>query len=381
MSGPPVPTASAGAPDSGRPPGRGRLRALLVPFLVSIVSLSLLEAGVRLLTGIGFMPALRRLNSDDSFWDGSHPVCGVWHHNSVSARHHTACFDVTYTTNSVGARDAERSLQSDRPRVVVLGDSYLEGWGVPVRERLSNILEERTGREHINLAMSHFGPYQEYLVYASLGKKYSHSGVIVGIFPFNDFYDLDYAVGRRSPGYLYAYRPYLVGQYPAYQRVDYRESDLAHFLRHHIYTYDAVSLAWGSIGGRGEGFDSPAALRESSGIVRSFYYDYSPAQFDLLRYCLEEIVQAAEGRPVAVVLVPAPTDFLRYSQSGDSPLAKQLEALGAERGFRLVDLLPPMSASDPNWEEYSLSCDMHWSAKGNATAADILETRLRGFLY
>lgn len=381
MSGPEDRAATPRPPDPGTPPGGGRFRAIAVPFFVAFVSLGLLEIGVRALAGLGLMPAVRRITGDDQFWDGHHPVCGVWHHNSVTAHHHSPCFDVTYSTNSVGARDVERAVSSSKKRVIVLGDSYLEGWGLPTEQRLSNLLENRTGIEHINLAMSHFGPYQEYLVYSTLGKRYSHQGVLVGIFPFNDFYDLDYAVGRRSPGYLYAYRPYLVGAYPAYQRVDYRESDLAHFLRHHIYSYDAVSLAWGSIGGRGEGFDAPAAMKNAQGLVHSFYYDYAPSQYDLLRYCLEEIVAAAEGRPVAVVLVPAPSDFLRYAQSGDAPLSRALFELGAARGFQLVDLLPPMATRDPNWEEYNFTCDFHWNAKGNSTAADILEERLSGILY
>ena len=70
--------------------------------------------------------------------------------------HQKRCFKATYSTNSVGARDVERSPAAARPRAVVLGDSFLEGWGLPAAERLSNLLEESTGVEHLNFAMSLF---------------------------------------------------------------------------------------------------------------------------------------------------------------------------------------------------------------------------------
>jgi len=359
----------------------GKYIRLAAAAIVLFVSIGLLEVGVRTLAGMGYLPALRRGGADDSFWDGRHPVYGVWHKPAATRLHKTACFQVVYRTNSIGARDVEHTLRSSRPRVVVLGDSMFEGWGLPIEKRTTNILEARTGVEHINLAMSHFGPYQEYLVYATLGRRYSHKAVLVGIHPFNDFYDLDYEVGRHSPGYLYSYRPYLVGTYPEYQRVDFRESGRERWLRRHVQTWNAFSLLWGRIGGPGEGFDRPAPFQSPAGIVRSRYYDFTPAQFDLLRFCIEQIVRAADGKPVVVVLMPAPPDFLRYAQSGESPLAVRLEALGRVDGFRLVDLLPPMYRQTDTWEDYSFKCDYHWNAYGDAAAAAVLEARLRGVIY
>lgn len=365
--------------------GRGGVSGKSIRFaaaaIVLLVSLGLLEVGVRSLAAMGLLPGLRRGGADDSFWDGRHPVFGTWHRPSAAGFHKSACFQVTYRTNSVGARDVERSFQSDRRRVVVLGDSMLEGWGLPLDERMTNLLEERTGVEHINLAMSHFGPYQEYLVYATLGRRYAHQAVLIGVNPFNDFYDLDYEVGRHSPGYLYAYRPYLVGTYPEYQRLDYRESDRERWLRQHSEAWNAFSLLWGRFGGPREGFDRPAPFQSAAGIVHSMYYDFTPAQFDLLRFSLEQLVRAADGRKVVVVLLPAPPDFLRYQQSGESPLAVRLEALAGVDGFRFVDLLPPMYRQTDAWENYSFTCDPHWSAYGDAVAAEMLEAKLRGVIY
>ena len=62
-------------------------------------------------------------------WRGHHPVLGVWHATDLEARHTSRCFDVAYRMNSVGARDGERSHRAAGSRVVVLGDSFTEGWG------------------------------------------------------------------------------------------------------------------------------------------------------------------------------------------------------------------------------------------------------------
>src|SRR5262245_62400166 len=83
---------------------------------------------------------------------------------------------MTYRSNSYGARDVERTLTSDRPRVLVLGDSMTEGLGVALEQRFTNLLERETGIEHLNFATSgDFGTTQYYLLYKTLASKFSHS--------------------------------------------------------------------------------------------------------------------------------------------------------------------------------------------------------------
>ena len=352
-----------------------RLVAAAVGRLLSLV---LLETGLRTLTAFGLVRVPRPLGAEDAFWDGRHPLFGVWHHPRTTATHRTSCFDVRYRTNTLGARDVEHAQRSTRPRVLALGDSYLEGWGVDQDRRLTDLVERTSGISFMNLAMSHFGPYQELLAYREFGSRFEHRGVLVGILPMNDFYDLDLAVARRSPGYMYRYRPYLAGTFPDYHRVDYRESEARRFLRHESAAFNAIAFAWyGLVGREEDSFDRPAAFASRSGVVHSFYYDYSLEQFLLLRYCLEQIAGAANGRPVLVVLLPAPPDFPRYAQSGPSPLARDLDAIGHDRGFRVVDLLPEMARRSRDWSEYFFACDYHWNERGNAVAAQILQERLR----
>ncbi len=86
---------------------------------------------------------------------------------------------------------------------MVLGDSFLEGWGLPVADRLSNLLEEATGVPHLNFAAAHFGPYQQLLVYEELASQFDHNAVLASVLPTNDFIDLDLEAARELEDYEY----------------------------------------------------------------------------------------------------------------------------------------------------------------------------------
>ena len=247
-------------------------------------------------------------------------------------------------------------------------------------KRLSDLLEQATGREHLNFGMSHFGPYQNYLVYRELAKSYEHDSVLASVFPLNDFADLDYELAVESPPHEFHYRPYLVGEGPDYRRIDHFESRVRQLLRRHSYAYNAAAHAIYSWRRRGKPDLRPPS-KDASGLVHSYFYDFTERQFDLLRHSLELLVAEAEGKRVAVLLIPAHRDLVRYHQSGESPLQQRLGELAAQRGFRLVNLLPAMHDYTPHWDEFHLSCDFHWNDFGHAVAARIVERELVGVFY
>ena len=143
----------------------------------------------------------------NSFWADINPDFGVWHRPSGHFYHQGGCYSVQYTTNSYGARDVERSLHSTQSRTVVLGDSFIEGVGAADNERLTNILEQRTGREYLNFGTGgDFGPLQYALLYKTLAGKFDHDTVLVGVLPDNDFRDMSLEWGKVH--HAGRYRPY-----------------------------------------------------------------------------------------------------------------------------------------------------------------------------
>jgi hypothetical protein len=60
---------------------------------------------------------------------------------------------------------------------------------VNTADRCSNILEKKTGYEHLNFGINGTNPINYYLIYKTLAKKFEHDVVIIGILPANDFQD------------------------------------------------------------------------------------------------------------------------------------------------------------------------------------------------
>jgi hypothetical protein len=148
-------------------------------------------------------------NVRSSYWKELSPVFGAWHTPHSGLVHRKSCFNVEYSANSYGARDIERPRQYAGERVIVLGDSFMEGYGLSDEERLSNILEEKTKIPHMNFgATGYVGTLQYQLIYQTLASEFDHTQVLVGVFPNNDFLDNDYSKAKAL--YSDRYRPYYV---------------------------------------------------------------------------------------------------------------------------------------------------------------------------
>jgi hypothetical protein len=354
--------------------------------LLSVLfSLGLLEFGLYLASEFRILGIERPSYSLDHvvpFWVNNNEHFGVWHPPNDKYTHSKACFKLEYRSNSWGARDRERGLKSSSSRVVVLGDSFVEGFGIAREQRFTDILEQRTGMEHLNFGTSgHFGPTQYSLLYQHLASRFEHDRVIVGILPNNDFKDDDYERGKRK--YSSHYRPYYVGSYPDYRLVYYREDlDLPRvklwpkyvqgWLREFTYMGRAYEYMK-ALQRHAEAEQEVAPARPRSGRVGSRYYDFSDREFDLMRYSLERIVRLAGDRKVLFVTFPRSMDFMRYRQDGPPPLARRLGELADSIGAQYLDLLPLMAAGGQDYSEYFLSCDDHWNGHGNSTAADFIQ--------
>ena len=355
------------------------LRRVAAILGIAFATIVLLELGVLLGVESGLVRGVARPSyGAESYWWGGHPELGVWRHPNASFEHRSACFDVAYRTNSAGARDVERERSASRPRVVVLGDSFLEGWGIADGRRLSDRLEAATGIEHLNFAMSHFGPYQEVLAYRTLAKRYDHDGVLIGILPANDFVDSDLDLALGLADYEYRYRPYLVGDPPDYTRFDYRESAWRRALREYSYAFNALLRAQVLLASPASGTGPSAPADPAARRFPSWYYDFGEAQVARLEWILKQLVREAEGRPVEVVLIPVADDFRRQAVSGANPLGARLVRI---EGLRVLDLLPAMANPQGAWGRYFLACDYHWNSDGNEAASRRVMAALRDTFY
>ncbi len=349
------------------------LRLLAVNFLVFAVSVELASI---VLVHLKKWPLTRPTYhlSRYEFWGTSNPVFGMWHPANGHFLHQEGCFSFEYSTNSYGARDVERKLHSAQPRTVVLGDSFVEGFGLPAEERLSNILEKRTGREHLNFGTGGgFSPLQYALLYRSMASAFDHDRVLVGVLPDNDFHEMDgawmeehypdryfpYYRDDLSVGYMGTFQPNASESFGDRAKAVFR----AYFATYHVVEYLLASRVY-SVKRR----------------VYSGYNDYSDVDLARLKKSLLDIKSTADARGamVYVFLIPRATDFERFHH-GQDRLGPLIEAWGGEAGIRITDLLPQMDArSHGDYRPYFLPCDDHWSAQGSMVAADILQPWIYG---
>jgi hypothetical protein len=318
-------------------------------------------------------PTYSFVNAKSTFWRNVDTSFGVWHEPNATYLHHKQCFLVRYQANEYGMRDVNRSLKSSKPRAVVLGDSFAEGFGLELQERFSNILEQKLDREFLNFATAGgFGTVQEWLQYIELVKQFEHKVILWQILPFNDFNDNN----RTRSDYRL---PYLQGSYPNYT--------LAYTQASVRPPASGLGVAWDSIKDTvrewsalyqvvryvSSYFSVPQWMRVpiDNGKTVSMYYDATEPEWLIMRYSIEQVVKEADERQLIIFTIPCYADFLRYDGK-PAPLQEKFQQLSLELGFTYVDLLSAMHERNEDWAQYFFTCDYHWNAYANQVAAEIL---------
>jgi len=354
------------------------LRKFREALLVVAISLVVLEIALQATVRLGYfnlsLPSYS-IATIVPFWEDLDEHFGVWHRPQVRYRHRKSCFDITYTSNSHGMRDKEVALSSQVPRVVVLGDSFVEGFGIEDGSRFTDRLAQKTGIEHLNFGTSgDFGTTQSYVLYKTLASKFDHGAVIFSLFPSNDFFDDLATDARLSRGARY--RPYLVGRYPDYE-LRYPAGGLSKDYQLDFRLWNAIREF--TLTGRAAEYAVTVTQQTIASAARgsvpkkgtSLYFEYPSDGFDRLRYALENIKAIAGDRPVLIFTIPMFQDYDEASRTpGIPPLTRELRALSDKLGITYVDLLEKMSLAE--LFESSLQCDFHWSQVGHQKVAEII---------
>ncbi len=361
-------TAASGDSTAKRPNKlRTALRLLLVNFLLFAM---LAEVASVVIVHLHKWPSSRpTYHLSKPFWGDINPAFGIWHYPSQHFFHQGACFTAEYNTNSYGARDHERTRQGASARTVVLGDSFIEGLDSSDHDRLTDTLERVTGVEHLNFGSSGgFSPLQYALVYRTLASGFTHRHVLVGVFPANDFHEMDAAwLGTNYPG---QWRP-VYGP------------DLA---EHYTGTFHPGSGTdtWDRVESALRGYLASSHVGQYIYGTHFFchtrdhysgYNDYSTLDMAKLQKALLDIQSTAHaaGATVDVFLIPAPEDFDRLHANGSNRLGPELTTWGKEHSLPVLDLLPGMqAAAGGNPRALFLPCDAHWSPEGSSIAAQLL---------
>lgn len=121
-------------------------------------------------------------------------------------RHFEVEFDYLWVNNSLGMRDRERSMRKDSAtfRILFLGDSMVQGYGVPQEQTMATLLEtslnepKRERRiEVLNAGVFGYSPFLEYLYLQDIMPLVEPDLVMVGFFLGNDVGD-DYFYTQQA---------------------------------------------------------------------------------------------------------------------------------------------------------------------------------------
>lgn len=141
------------------------------------------------------------------------PELGWRHIPGAAGEMVTPEFELDIAVNRDGLRDREygRGRIPDSWRLLAFGDSFVEGWGVPLESSVSKRLEvelreqgEEREVEVINFGVAGYGTDQELLFFEKLGRLYQPDDVLI-FFYGNDLWNNGV---RRGIGAERGYKPY-----------------------------------------------------------------------------------------------------------------------------------------------------------------------------
>lgn len=392
-------SAITAAPPARRSVGwRGKLLLLLFGVLIGLVAVELV---LRILGPR--IPVVSSLTSIATF-QTYHPIYGFFHRAGASGWIETPEFVSHVAINSRGLR--EREIPLEKPagtyRVLVLGDSFVEGAQVPVEDTVTRKLEQRLaatmpGRpvQVINAGNAGFGTAQELLFLDNDGRSYQPDLVILVYFIDNDLPDNGYRVARerkldttRRPFYVPDGKGGLELRSGAPPDAD-RFEAVRPLLRRSV-TYNVI-----------ENFTRWQEARDQEqaqiGKNRPTYLLDPPSEWDEAWWVTEQLLGrvhvSARGMGAELVVVGAPAYFQldadawrwlvggdtrernRYEQ--DAP-NRRLAAIAERQGLRFLDLLPATKVAHDAGGGLYYPADGHWTSAGHDFAAGQLHDYLAG---
>lgn len=379
-----------------RSAGRDRFRArgcrwaaVGLGFVASIEAFSFLALATGLVRDAyvehGVTSATHLLNQGLS-WRNEVEPWGAWHLPGATSRHAKACFDVVYRSNDVGARSSfDFGPGTPENSVVALGDSFVEGYGLPESSTFPVRLQERLGRPVLNFGSAYdFGPVQYHLLYEGLASRFRHDAVVVGFLPANDFVDND-AASMKSYGRRH--RPYqredgasgyeIIYPEASVKSASLGQSDAAGWIWAQLVRSAAVRL-----------YMNLRLMAQQRGATprpdSSPWFSASSSRQKAAVHFLERVISSAIGRgarDVVVLGIPSRADFdyVRVAKrSPDEPWwVRHLRSLeGRWPEFRFVNGFEVDGSASATVRRF-LPCDPHWSPAGADEAARLVSDALR----
>ena len=349
---------------------------------------------------------------------------GVIHPSNIRVTNRSECFGpVTYTTNSRGMHDRERSLEKTPgvTRVAILGDSMMDAEQVNDDQVLNRQLEQRFGGkvEFLNFGMNALGTTQESILYESKVQAFHPDVVMLMFYTENDIsnnsYEMEKIAYNGAPFLTYRddngvpFNPVSFTAKKAFIQWLNRNFAMFRLARQVISTLQSGRPQTAA----GVASLTPEQIRQlipkrGTAIRNEVYLTppdalweqaWSQTQSELVR--LKEAVEK-NGSQFVVVIVPGITELdpntpnvfeadpVFRAVEGSRTLDmhepnRRINQMLTDLNIEHHDLYPAMhdyaEAHQLTFPYFSYSCNSHWTPLGHQVAADALVDYLKQILH
>lgn len=225
-------------------------------------------------------------------------------------------YGVDVKINSYGFRDKEYSLKKPENtyRILVLGDSFTLGWGVPIKDVYSEVLEKMLNEnikgkkfEVINTALGNYNTQMEYEFLKEKGLKLNPDMVIVGFYP-ND--------------------PELT--------VKFDEKSISTFIKRHSYIY---AFFWDRIVKLKTRIELARNKRSYTGYVHNLYRsDFEGRK--IMEISLNGIIDLSKQNSITPVVVILPQFFGNFENYEFKEVYPTVSSITSRKNALTIDILP-----------------------------------------
>src|SRR2546428_4305968 len=328
--------------------------------------------------------------------------------------------------NSPGWRCVDHNLARTAGvrRIVLLGDSFMEGYSVDLDHTFARLLEKELNRsiptEVINLGVGGYGTLQEYLAFTQEGRRYEPDIVLLGFLPANDSVDNSYTLqqelweGAPEREQLFGRPSARLGAGDGFEVVapdiqravvlaeDRRRRERSAPWWERTELFELGRRTWSRLRrGTDAGAAGPRGGADPRGWMGQYLCQEPPEHAEAWRITerimrrLRETVEATGAR-LFVFTVPTQGDFdERFLRTGLETLGdadaicvdpsrptRTVVDLLRRQNIEHLDLRPEFQAAMQVQRliPFHMKKDHHWNETGNALAAEIVSHALAGIM-
>lgn len=338
------------------PPSSKRLGNLALAVVVSAVMVLVVDAALRLSGLPQYQPYRRHLLDD-----------GPWEFDSMLGWSNVPSYEGDYQGtairhNALGLRDQEvgrlGGAEGPNDRVLVLGDSFVWGWGVDEADTFATRMESLDSRRDVvNMGVAGYSTDQEVLLYERLGSTLPHSRVLLV------FYSDDLFGNAVGVNYLRYSKPRFAVEDGHTVQVVRPTARLPLASAAHLWGFEHSALY--------TALARAKATRWLLRLQRTWNPEEDPEQ--LLTSLVTRLRDLSSANRASLGLVLAVNE-LEVRNGVGSELGRLLGRVAFATGVPLLDLGPWLLDESPAAPgKLSLPGDVHWNPRGHAVVASAIE--------